>query len=325
MKQLEQIWNTLREYIIPLGIAFAVSIILAPVIIPFLRRLKFGQSIRDIGPSWHKGKSGTPTMGGVIFIVGVVAASLILVREPSTLIVVAAAAAFGVIGFIDDYIKVVLKRNLGLTSLQKLIMQIAVSVGFVVALTSMDLLPTSITIPFSAYRWELGWLFIPFSVFVMVGFSNAVNLTDGLDGLASLVTAVVSLFFAIAAHVIGKAEIAMFCIALTGGCLGFYLFNRYPAKVFMGDTGSLFLGGALAAAAIVLEMPLILVIAGIIYVVETLSVMMQVTSFKLTGKRIFKMSPIHHHFEMVGWSEKKIVAIFSIVSVIACAVAYFAI
>ena len=321
---MEHIWSVIHEYIVPLGVTCAVGIGLAPIIIPFLRRLKFGQSIRDIGPSWHKGKSGTPTMGGIVFIISVVAVTLFLVRQQSSLVVIAAAAAFGIIGFIDDYIKVVLKRNLGLKSLQKLILQIAAAVGFVVALTAMDMIPTSIMIPFSAYEWELGWLFVPFSVFIMVGFTNAVNLTDGLDGLASLVTSVVSLFFAVAAHMLNNTEIAMFCFSLTGGCLAFYVYNRYPAKVFMGDTGSLFLGGALAASAIVLRMPLILIIAGIIYVIETLSVMMQVTSFKLTGKRIFKMSPIHHHFEMVGWSEKKIVAIFSIVTVAACVVAYLA-
>lgn len=311
-------------YYIPFGIAFLASVLAAPFIIPALRRLKFGQSIREIGPSWHKGKSGTPTMGGIIFIIGVFVAALISSRNRALLIVLFTALGFGLIGFLDDYIKVVLKRNLGLTSWQKLLMQIAVSVIFMVVITGWKLLPTEIIIPFVSNTWNLGWLFVPFSVFIMVGFVNAVNLTDGLDGLASLITAIVSLFFAIVSFFADNAQLTIFCIALTGGCLGFYMFNRYPAKVFMGDTGSLFLGGALAAVAIMLKMPLIIIIAGIIYVVETLSVMMQVTSFKLTGKRIFKMSPIHHHFEMIGWSENKIAAVFGIVSIAACIIAFFA-
>ncbi len=312
-------------YLTPFGVAFAVSALVAPVLIPVLRRLKFGQSIREIGPSWHKGKTGTPTMGGVIFIVGVVAAAFFGVPDPRGVIILLATVGFGVIGFIDDFIKIVLKRNLGLTALQKLILQIAVSTAYVVVLNGLGLLSSDVLIPFTNIMWDLGWLFIPFSVFIMVGFVNAVNLTDGLDGLAASVTAVVSAFFAFGAFLTGDVGVSLFCTALTGGCLAFLLFNHHPAKVFMGDTGSLFLGGALAAAAIALKMPLILVIAGLIYVLEALSVMLQVAFFKLTGKRIFKMSPIHHHFEMMGWNEVKIVTVFTSVTIAACGLSLLAV
>lgn len=264
---------------------------MGPVLIPFLHKLKFGQEIREEGPSWHKKKSGTPTMGGFIFIAGVLAATLFMARDTSTLIVLICAVGFGLIGFIDDFIKVILKRNLGLTALQKLALQIALAVAFVITLKALGLLHTDIILPFVKEPVNLGWFYVAFAVFIMVGFVNAVNLTDGLDGLATSVTAVVSLFFAVVSLLAGNNSLAVFLVALTGGCLGFLLFNHYPAKVFMGDTGSLFLGGAVSAAAIVLKMPLILVIVGIIYVVEALSVMLQVASFKLTGKRIFKMSP----------------------------------
>ncbi len=305
-------------------IAFLICVIIAPVLIPFLHRLKFGQEIREDGPAWHKNKSGTPTMGGIMFIIAAIVATLVITQDIQTVIVLVFAVGFGLIGFADDFIKVVLKRNLGLRAMQKMALQIAFSVAFVLALWYTGNLATDIYIPFTDITIDLGWFYAVFAVFIMVGFTNAVNLTDGLDGLATSVTAVVSVFFAAAAYLVGNTSLAVFMISLTGGCIGFLVFNRYPAKVFMGDTGSLFLGGALAAAAIVLKMPLILVIAGIIYVVEALSVMLQVASFKLTGKRIFKMSPIHHHFEMCGWNEVKIVAVFSAVTVVFCVIAYFA-
>ncbi len=312
-------------YLLTFGIAFLICIIIAPVLIPFLHRLKFGQQIREDGPTWHQKKSGTPTMGGIIFILASLGATVFFVRDSSTVTVMLFALGFGLIGFADDFIKVVLKRNLGLTAIQKFALQVAFSVAFVVVLGALDILQTDIYIPFTNSTLNLGWFYIVFVVFIMVGFTNAVNLTDGLDGLATSVTAIVSLFFALAAFLLGNRELCVFMVALFGGCIGFLVFNHYPAKVFMGDTGSLFLGGALAASSIVLKMPLILVIAGIIYVAEALSVMLQVASFKLTGKRIFKMSPIHHHFEMCGWKEVKIVTVFSIVTILFCILAYFSI
>lgn len=311
------------SYLLTFGISFLVCVIIAPVLIPVLHKMKFGQQIREEGPAWHQKKSGTPTMGGIIFIIGTLAATLIMTRDTSTVTVLLFAVGFGLIGFADDFIKVVLKRNLGLTAIQKLALQIVFSIAFVMALRVLGLLETDVYIPFTQISLDLGWFYMVFAVFIMVGFTNAVNLTDGLDGLASSVTAIVALFFGIAAFLCGNRPLAVFMLALTGGCAGFLVFNRYPAKVFMGDTGSLFLGGALAAASIILKMPLILVIAGIIYVIEALSVMLQVASFRLTGKRIFKMSPIHHHFEMCGWREVKIVAVFSAVTAIFCIIAYF--
>ncbi len=312
----------LITYLLTFVIAFLICIIIAPMLIPFLHKLKFGQQIREEGPSWHQKKSGTPTMGGIMFIIASLLATAFFVSDLSVIVVMLFSLGFGLIGFADDFIKVVLKRNLGLTALQKLALQIAFSVAFVLVLKSLGLLETSIYIPFTSIELELGWFFVVFAVFVMVGFTNAVNLTDGLDGLATSVTAIVSLFFAIVSFVFSNVALGVFLIALTGGCIGFLMFNKHPAKIFMGDTGSLFLGGALAAGAIVLKMPLILVIAGIIYVIEALSVMLQVASFKLTGKRVFKMSPIHHHFEMCGWKEVKIVVVFSIFTIVFCAVAY---
>ena len=317
--------SVLVSYILTFAIAFLICIIIAPVLIPFLHKLKFGQEIREEGPVWHKKKAGTPTMGGIIFIVGSLLATIFVIRDISTIVVMLFALGCGLIGFADDYIKVVLKRNLGLTALQKLLLQIALSVVFVIVLNSLGMLNTDIYIPFTTMSVDLGWFYIIFAAFIMIGFTNAVNLTDGLDGLATSITAIVSLFFAIATFFVGNRALAVFMIALAGGCIGFLVFNRYPAKVFMGDTGSLFLGGALAAASIVLKMPFILVIAGIIYVVEALSVILQVASFKLTGKRIFKMSPIHHHFEMCGWKEVKIVLVFCAVSIVFCIIAYFSI
>lgn len=311
------------SYLLTFGISFLVCVIIAPMLIPILHKMKFGQQIREEGPAWHQKKSGTPTMGGIIFIIGTLAATLIMTRDTSTVTVLLFAVGFGLIGFADDFIKVVLKRNLGLTAIQKLALQIVFSIAFVMALRVLGLLETDVYIPFTQISLDLGWFYMVFAVFIMVGFTNAVNLTDGLDGLASSVTAIVALFFGIAAFLCGNRPLAVFMLALTGGCAGFLVFNRYPAKVFMGDTGSLFLGGALAAASIILKMPLILVIAGIIYVIEALSVMLQVASFKLTGKRIFKMSPIHHHFEMCGWREVKIVAVFCAATAIFCIIAYF--
>lgn len=301
-------------------VAFAISALAGPIAIPVLHRLKFGQEIRTVGPSWHKAKSGTPTMGGVIFILAAVAATLIFARDTKGIAMLAVALGFGAIGFVDDFIKVVMKRNLGLTALQKFLAQVFVSVVFVLAGMHFNLLHTSVTVPFLRTPLDLGWLYIPFAVFLLIGVPNAVNLTDGLDGLAASVTVVVSLFFTVAALGMQEESVSVFSGVITGGCLGFLLFNAYPAKVFMGDTGSLFLGGAVVAMALILDLGVVLVIVGGVYVLETVSVIIQVTSFKLTGKRVFKMTPIHHHFEMCGWSERKIVLTAIVASVVLAAV-----
>ena len=303
------------------AISFAVAVILAPIFIPFLHKLKFGQEIREIGPSWHRKKSGTPTMGGIIFIIPVVVCALLFIRNLTGLCLVLFGTSFGLIGFIDDYIKVVKKRNLGLTEKQKFLLQIAASVTFLFVAMHFDIITDDIVIPFYSKTVSLGIFYIPFALVVLLGTTNAVNLTDGVDGLASGVTVVVSLFFAVLAYIYGNIETAEFAVLVMGCCLGFWLFNKHPAKVFMGDTGSLFLGGSVCAMALVLKVPLLLVIAGGVYVIETLSVIIQVTSFKLTGKRVFKMSPLHHHFELSGWSENKIVFTAVAVSVLLAAAA----
>ena len=300
--------NIMYKLILAAVISFAIAVVIAPALIPVLHRLKFGQEIREIGPKWHKKKSGTPTMGGIIFIIPVLVCSLLFVRNMTGLCLVLFGTSFGLIGFVDDYIKVVKKRNLGLTEKQKLILQIAASVIFLYVAMHYDIVTTDVVIPFVKTTVDLGWLYIPFALVVLLGTTNAVNLTDGIDGLASSVTAVVSLVFAIIAYLLGNIAAVEFAVILLGGCVGFFLFNRHPAKVFMGDTGSLFLGGSVCALALVLKLPILLVIIGGVYVLETASVIIQVTSFKLTGKRVFKMSPIHHHFEMCGWSEVKIVS-----------------
>ncbi len=273
--------------LIALGIAFLIAALLGPVLIPFLHKLKFGQEIREEGPSWHQKKSGTPTMGGILFIVASCIAALICLRDVKMVCVLVCSLCFGVIGFIDDFIKVILKRNLGLKSLQKLILQILVSVAFVVFLKQSGYIGDRWVLPFTDWTLPLGIFFIPISVFVIVGFNNAVNLTDGLDGLAASVTAVVCLFIAVASYLKQEYALCVLSVAIFGGLLGFLLYNHHPAKVFMGDTGSLFLGGFVSAAAVLLEMPVIFVLAGFIYVAEDLSVVLQVGSFKLTGKRIF--------------------------------------
>lgn len=323
---------------VKLWIALAVSFLAAAVcgkwMIPLLHRLKFGQEIREEGPNWHQKKSGTPTMGGFIFIVGILvglaAVMLISVWQgsfPNTehlWMLTAVMLAYAAIGFLDDYIKVILKRNLGLTAGQKFGLQFLVALVFVCWAVFGRHISTSVTLPFAAVEWEMGLWFIPFAVLVILASVNSVNLTDGLDGLATCVTMVVALFFMIA-NVVGLYDgkpyptaVAYFAACVLGGLAGFLLYNRYPAKVFMGDTGSLCLGGAVCGMAILTEQPLTLLIVGFVYVMESLSVIMQVTSYKLTGKRIFKMSPIHHHFEMCGWSEKKIVAVFTAVTAVLC-------
>ncbi len=308
------------KYAIPCvaAVAFLICIIILPFLIPYLRKLKFGQSIREDGPKWHEKKSGTPPMGGIAFIIASVIAVFISNTSPVVLLVMLASFLFGVIGFIDDYIKVVLKRNLGLLAKQKFLMQIVVSVAFILVGRYFDIIKTDIYIPFMEKTVDLGIFIIPLSVFVMTGFSNAVNLTDGVDGLASSITAVVSVVLGVIALITKNYSLALSCAGVFGAMIGFLMFNFHPAKVFMGDTGSLFLGGFVSAMAIALKMPVLIVIIGFVYVLETLSVMLQVAYFKKTGgKRLFKMTPIHHHFEMCGWSEVKIVTVAVLVTIIA--------
>lgn len=303
-------------------LSFLIAVIIAPILIPILHRLKFGQEIREIGPKWHQKKSGTPTMGGFIFIIPFAVCMMIFARNPIALCVLLFSLSFALIGFLDDYIKVYKKRNLGLTEKQKFLFQLLFSALFIaVSVYWLELIDTSIILPFAG-SFDIGVFYIPLALFVLIGCTNSVNLTDGVDGLASSVTIVVCCFLSIIAKRDGYDEISIANLILAAALLGFLLFNRHPAKVFMGDTGSLFLGAAVCSSALLMKNPLILIVAGGVYVIETLSVILQVASFKLTGKRIFKMSPIHHHFEMCGWSEKKIVLTAVLISAILCALAY---
>lgn len=310
--------------------AFVLTLLLGRVLIPALRALKAGQSIREIGPKWHNIKEGTPTMGGLMFI----AAALICVVAGGWtammagtydhLMVLGFSLVFGAIGFIDDFVKVHLKRNLGLTALQKLLLQLAAAVAYLALLRWNGNLTYDLYIPFFNVSITVNWVvYMIFATFVIVGCVNAVNLTDGIDGLASSVTIPVMVFFTVTAYTWGSETLALFPAALVGGLLAFLCYNFHPAKVFMGDTGSLFLGGAVCGLAFALDMPLILILVGLVYIVEALSDIIQVTYFKLThGKRIFRMAPIHHHLEMGGWSEVKIVAVFAGTTVVMCVLAW---
>lgn len=304
-----------------IAISFLITLILGPIIIPLLKRLKIGQSVRDDGPQTHLKKTGTPTMGGIIILIALV---ITILTSDSKLInkdiymLLFSTFGFGAIGFIDDYLKVVNRRSLGLRAYQKLIGQIALAVIIAFYHSSTSAFGTKLIIPFLPNQYlDLGPLYIPFIAFVVVSTVNGVNLTDGLDGLASGVTLIVLSFFGIVA-LNSSPSIAIFSTALAGGCLGFLVHNAHPAKVFMGDTGSLALGGAVATIAILLNIPLLIPIVGGIYFIESLSVIIQVLSFKLTGKRVFLMAPIHHHYEQKGWKETKIVAVFWIITVILC-------
>lgn len=317
------------------GVSFLFASVMGLFIIPFLHRLKFGQEIREEGPAWHKKKSGTPTMGGFIFIISwaitLIGAKFVLsyimpeFLKGGLFLLMLMPVCFGAIGFIDDYIKVILKRNLGLTAIQKFSLQTAVAVIFAVWLTASGTVSTKILIPFTGIYFDFWYFYIPFTVLVMLATVNSVNLTDGLDGLATSVTIVIALFYMIISNIEGSGIVAAFSSALLGGLFGFLIYNKYPAKVFMGDTGSLFLGGAVCSMAMYMKQPIVLLIIGFVYVAESLSVIIQVTHFKRTGKRIFKMSPIHHHFEMCGWSETKIVSVFVIVTMFLCVVGYYAV
>ncbi len=308
------------------GMAFAVAAAAGPAIIRALRKLKFGQKILEDGPTWHMSKQNTPTMGGLIFILGIAVAVLAALAmggwsDLRPLYMLALSLIFGAIGFVDDYTKVKKARNKGLTAVQKLILQIAAAALFLTVLRVQGYVTPALHVPFVGADIAMPWgVYLLFSTFVIVGAVNAVNLTDGIDGLCASVTAAAALYFCVAYAIAALSAPSLFSAALLGGLLGFLLYNRFPARVFMGDTGSLFLGGAVCAMAFAYDMPLILIPVGLVYIVETLSDILQVGYYKLSGgKRIFKMAPIHHHFEMCGWSERKIVAVFTAVTVLCCA------
>ena len=310
-------------------VACILSAIFGRLLIPVLRAIKAGQSIRESGPTWHNYKAGTPMMGGLMFIAAsivVLVLNAFTMEEYSAFYVLALALCFGFIGFLDDFTKLKYKRNLGLTSIQKALLQMAVSAVFLYAMykSGMD---THLYIPFFNVSFQLHPIvYIFFAMFVMVGCVNSVNLTDGVDGLSSSVTLPVLVFFTAASVALGRYDLALLPASLIGGLIAYLFYNWHPAKVFMGDTGSLFLGGIVCAMAFALEMPLILILVGFVYICETLSVILQVGYFKLThGKRLFKMSPIHHHFEMCGWKEEKIVLSFAAVSAVMCVLAWFGI
>ena len=319
----------MTRILITAAIGCAVSGAAGYLLLPLLRVLKAGASIRELGPTWHNIKTGTPIMGGLMFIIAAIlcmVGSIPSMTDYSVFYVLLLSLCFGVIGFLDDFTKVKFKRNLGLTSAQKAMLQMAVSALFLYAMykSGMD---TALYIPFVNVSFQLHPIvYIFFAMFVMVGCVNAVNLTDGVDGLCGSVTLPVMVFFTAAAVAMGKQELALLPASLAGGLVAYLFYNWHPAKVFMGDTGSLFLGGVVCALAFALEMPLILILVGFVYICETLSVILQVAYFKLThGKRLFKMSPIHHHFEMCGWKEEKIVLTFTAVTVIMCVLAWFGI
>ena len=310
------------EIVIPVIVSFAISALLGPIVIPFLRRLKVGQTERKELES-HLKKNGTPTMGGLMILASIIITSVFYVKDyPKIVPILFMTVGFGVIGFLDDYLKVVLRRSDGLLAWQKMLCQIVVTTVFAVYMGCYSDVPLTMLIPFSGGKYlDLGWGAFPVMYLAVIGTVNGTNFTDGLDGLASSVTIMVATFFSVVA--IGtNAGIAPITCAVVGALLGFLLFNVYPASVFMGDTGSLALGGFVVSAAYMMQMPLFIVIVGLIYLVEVLSVIIQVTYFKKTGgKRIFRMAPIHHHFELGGWSETRVVAVFSITTAILCMIA----
>lgn len=317
------------QSIITCIVSFVLSAIGGKFLIPALRALHVGQSIREVGPTWHNSKQGTPVMGGLMFIGSALVCILtalgsIRSGDYTYLIVYVFALIFGIIGFLDDFIKVRKKRNLGLTELQKLLLQLIAAALYLVVLRKTGHLSSDLYIPFFNVSITIPWvLYLLLSIFIIVGTVNAVNLTDGVDGLSSSVTIPVMVFYAVIAWKWGHIGASQLAAALVGGLLGFLIYNFHPAKVFMGDTGSLFLGGAVCGLAYALDMPLILILVGIIYIAETLSDIIQVTYFKLShGKRIFKMAPLHHHFEKCGWSEVKIVGVFASITVVFCILAY---
>ena len=320
----------MTRILITAAVAAVLSGVLGYFLLPVLRALKAGQSIREIGPTWHNNKAGTPMMGGLMFILAAIiclAVCAFNMEEYSVFYVLALGLCFGFIGFLDDFCKIKFKRNLGLTALQKAMLQMAVSAIYLYILYRQNILTCDIYVPFFNVTFYIHpILYIFFAMFVMVGCVNSVNLTDGVDGLSSSVTIPVMVFFTAAAFCMGRLDLALLPAALVGGLIAYLFYNWHPAKVFMGDTGSLFLGGIVCALAFALDMPLVLILVGFVYIMETLSVILQVGYFKLThGKRLFKMSPIHHHFEMCGWKEEKVVLTFAATSAIMCILAWLGI
>lgn len=323
----------LIEFLVTVILTFALTAIFSRILIPKLKSLKVGQKILDIGPRWHKNKEGTPTMGGLAFIAAnIIVFAIVLpflaraeaVNLWEVVICFLFALASGLIGIIDDRAKIFKKQNQGLTAPQKYLLQLISAGLFLFFMTLCGAISTEIYIPFVNKVVDFGWFYYVFSLILITGFVNSVNLTDGLDGLASSVTFVVAGFFAVAAFACGAPQLSIFSGLVIGATLGFLVYNFYPAKIFMGDTGSLYLGGMVVAMAYLLKVPVILFLVGIIYLIESFSVILQVAYFKLThGKRLFKMSPIHHHFEKCSWSEIKIVFVFSIVTLIFCVIAWF--
>lgn len=315
----------IEKILIPVLVSFGIATLLGPIVIPFLRRLKVGQTEREELKS-HQVKTGTPTMGGVIILAAVIVTSILFIpRYPKVVPILFLTVGFGIIGFLDDYLKVVLRRSDGLLAWQKMLLQIVVTTVFLIYLVKFTDVSLTMLVPFSGGKYvDLGWVAIPLFYLAVIGTVNGVNFTDGLDGLATSVTVLVAVFFTVVAVGTGSG-IEPVTGAVVGALLGFLLFNVYPASVFMGDTGSLALGGFVAATAYMLQMPLFILLVGLVYLVEVISVIMQVGYFKLThGKRIFKMAPIHHHFELSGWSETRVVACFSVVTALLCLVAYVA-
>ncbi len=304
-------------------ISFIITAILEPVLIPFLRRLKFGQTILEEGPSWHKNKQGIPTMGGVAFILAVVVSSTLFVKGNMGGAILLCGVLFGAIGFLDDYIKVTKKHNQGLTAKQKFSLQIIVSLLYALYFY-FKVGETYTLIPFTGKFINLGIFYIPFVMLVLLATTNSSNLTDGVDGLATSIGSVVSLFFTVACLLLGNGDGSVISAGLTGALLGFLIYNAHPAKVFMGDTGSLFIGAIISATAISSHIELLIIISAFVFLFEALSVIIQVAVYKKTKKRVFKMAPVHHHFEMCGWRETKVVTVFSIITVILCVVSYLA-
>ena len=321
-------------YLLVAVIAFAITAALGKWMIPFLHKLKFGQTIREVGPSWHKNKQGTPTMGGLMFMVGIVVAVMAclpvfytlgmeetLLMKAKVFAGLGMAVAFGAIGFMDDYISILKKRNLGLTERQKLVLQFAVAAAYLVTIRLAGG-GTSTIVPFIG-EVELGWFYYLLAAVAIVGIVNAVNFTDGIDGLNTTVSFFAFLSLALCAGILSMTGLSALGMASAAACIGFLIWNWHPAKVFMGDTGSLFMGGMVCALAFGMDLPILLLPVGFVYLCEILSVVLQVTYFKAThGKRLFKMSPIHHHFEMCGWKEEKIVFVFTAITLVMCVLAY---
>lgn len=318
-------WILLGSFLL----AVVVTFLLEKKFIPFLMRIKMGQTILEIGPRWHKSKEGTPTMGGIFFIVAITVSTLLFALplairtgDFTVIKILVMMLLFGGVGFLDDYVKFVKKQNKGLSAGQKMIFQFVIATLFLISMK--DSLHTSLALPFTSHRLELGIFYWVFALFFIVFVVNAVNLTDGIDGLASSVTFVAFVFFATVFYLFQNRQMSILSTAVCGGMMGFLLYNYYPARIFMGDTGSLFLGGAVVGAGFIMDSPLVIVVVGLVYIWEAISVVLQVISFKLTGKRVFKMAPYHHHLEMCKWKETRIVSAFSLATALFCILAYFA-